>query len=123
MLYRILNVRQIPGEDFKVWFTDDYWDLFIWIDRKKTISSFQLGYGKPAEEKIIKWTRGGSLYAMTVSSGEETLSANRTPILVMDTSFDKELVIAKFREDSRRVTRQIADFIIARLSAYSEVRN
>ncbi len=116
-MYRILNVRQTPGDDFKVWFTDDYWDLFIWVDRKKTVSAFQLSYDKSGSEKIIKWQRGGEVYAMTVSSGDENLSANRTPIMVRSTGFNKKQVVEKFLQDSKRVPRPIAGFIKSKLMA------
>ena len=118
-MYRILNVRQIPGEDFKAWFTDDYWDLFVWVDKNKRISSFQLGYGKPSDERIVSWKRGGKVSAMTVDNGEDNLTANRTPVMVADADFDREKILAKFLADSKKVNKQIVDFVAAKISTYS----
>lgn len=115
-MYRILNVRQVPGDDFKVWFTDDYWDLFVWIDSSKRISSFQLGYGKPAQEQMIIWRRGSGISAAKVSDGEENLTENRTPLLKANSSYDSDAVLKRFREDSKKVNTKIADFVILTLS-------
>jgi hypothetical protein len=117
MMYRILNVRQIPGEDFKVWFTDDYWDLFVWIDSEKRISAFQLGYGKPSDERVLSWKRGGGFSAMTVSSGEESMTANRTPIMVRDSDFDADDVGERFARDSVKINGKIAAFVAARINS------
>ncbi len=118
MMYRILNVRQVPGEDFKVWFTDDYWDLFIWIDKNKRVSSFQLGYGKPAEEQMIIWRRGGGITAARVSDGEENLTENRTPMLTENSDYDLDSVIKRFSEDSKKINSKISDFVISTLSRH-----
>ena len=115
-MYRILNVRQVPGEDFKVWFTDDYWDLFLWIDRNKRISSFQLGYGKPSEEQMLIWRRGGGLTAARVSDGEETLTENRTPLLTETSDYDLDSVIERFSGDSKKINSKIADFVVSTLT-------
>ncbi len=115
-MYRILNVRQVPGEDFKVWFTDDYWDLFVWIDSSKRISSFQLGYGKPAQEQMLIWRRGSGIRAAKVSDGEENLTENRTPLLTADNSYDLDAVLKRFREDSKKINSKISDFVILILS-------
>lgn len=117
-MYRILNVRQIPGEDFKVWFTDDYWDLFVWIDSEKRISAFQLGYGKPSDERVLSWKRKGGFSAMTVSSGEESMTANRTPIMVKDTDFDADAVGERFARDSVKINQKIAAFVAARIDSF-----
>ncbi|WP_143305811.1 hypothetical protein [Marispirochaeta aestuarii] len=122
MMYRILNVRQVPGEDFKVWFTDDYWDLFLWIDRNKRISSFQLGYGKPSEEQMLIWRRGGGLTAARVSDGEETLTENRTPLLTETSDYDLDSVIERFSGDSKKINSKIADFVVSTLTRYRQAQ-
>ncbi|WP_321991271.1 hypothetical protein [Marispirochaeta aestuarii] len=122
MMYRILNVRQVPGEDFKVWFTDDYWDLFLWIDRNKRISSFQLGYGKPSEEQMLIWRRGGGLTATRVSDGEETLTENRTPLLTETSDYDLDSVIERFSGDSKKINSKIADFVVSTLTRYRQAQ-
>ncbi|ORC30322.1 hypothetical protein B4O97_18060 [Marispirochaeta aestuarii] len=121
-MYRILNVRQVPGEDFKVWFTDDYWDLFLWIDRNKRISSFQLGYGKPSEEQMLIWRRGGGLTAARVSDGEETLTENRTPLLTETSDYDLDSVIERFSGDSKKINSKIADFVVSTLTRYRQAQ-
>lgn len=119
MMYRILNVRQVPGENFKVWYTDDYWDLFVWIDREKRISGFQLGYGKPDNERIFAWSRERGFTAMTVSDGEEALTENRTPVMVADTNFDAAGVGRRFKADSAKVNPKIVEFVTGKIRQFS----
>ena len=121
MMYRILNVRQVPGEDFKVWFTDDYWDLFVWIDGEKRISAFQLGYGKPRDEQILSWRRGFRLTALSVSDGEEALTENRTPLLVQGKEVDAGKVREKFLADSQKINKKIVSFVASVLARHKQI--
>ena len=115
-MYRILNVRQEKDRDFKVWYTDDYWDLFIWVDASKRISSFQLSYGKPDKEHLIMWSKdANSLRIARVETGEDDPSANRSPLLYEADDADVPTVLSKFTKDSRRIDPAIARFIISKL--------
>ena len=104
------------NKDFKLWFTDDYWDLYIWIDKKKKISSFQLGFGKPSDEQMVIWKKGAkSLKTAAVESGEDHPGINQSPILKEGIRIDTDKIIERFKKDSKRIDPAVSKFIIEHL--------
>jgi len=55
MLREVPNVRQIKGESKRRWFSDDYFDLIIWLDETDEIVGFQLG--RDRGHKIISFLK------------------------------------------------------------------
>ena len=107
MLYRILNVRQNENENFKLWFTDDFWDLFVWVGKDKKVSAFHLSYGKPNNEKILTWKKRGSFSHAKVLDGEQHASTNMAPILVKDGIFKGLEIEQRFIKDSKKINPSI----------------
>ena len=108
----IKPVRQNEGEDFRRWFTDDYWDLYVWIDEKDDISGFQLCYGKPDSEHALTWGRDGK-FTHTRISGPGDLHAGNimSPILVTDGFFDYRAVSGRFWKDSAGLAPAVRSFV------------
>ncbi|MBN2509194.1 MAG: hypothetical protein JXB03_02915 [Spirochaetales bacterium] len=118
MMYRILNVRQEKNRDFKIWYTDDYWDLFLWIDAKKQVSAFQLCFGKPDNEHIIMWNRkGNTIKTARVESGEDDPSQNRSPLLYEAGNVNIHQTVLRFEKDSKKMDPALAKLVISRLKA------
>ena len=59
MLVEIEKVRQIPGEDFRRWFTDANTDLIIWYDSPEggRITGFQLCFDKKSVQRCLTWQK------------------------------------------------------------------
>ncbi len=59
MLNEIERVRQIPGEDFRRWFTDENTDLIIWYDSSPNgrITGFQLCFDKKSVQRCLTWQK------------------------------------------------------------------
>ncbi|MFW5812247.1 MAG: hypothetical protein ACOCWS_04610, partial [Alkalispirochaetaceae bacterium] len=57
MLSEIKPVRQVPGEGFRRWFTDEEMDLIVWYDGEdqEQIEGFQLCYDKEVLERALTW--------------------------------------------------------------------
>jgi hypothetical protein len=53
MLAEIRDVRQIPGEGFRRWFSDGDFDLIVWYAGGE-IAGFQLCYDKGRRERALK---------------------------------------------------------------------
>ena len=68
MLYEVRNVRQRKGEGRRRWFTDDFWDLFIWSS-DSGFSRFQLSYGKPNQEACLVWHENAGFSHAVVNPG------------------------------------------------------
>lgn len=52
MLVELKDVRQIPNDGFRRWFTDEDFDLIVWYEDDK-ITGFQLCYDKKEMEFLI----------------------------------------------------------------------
>jgi hypothetical protein len=115
MLREILNLRQREEEGYRRWFTDDYWDLFIWYDEAGRIVAFQLCYGKPDDEHALTWQEGKGYRHTKVSDGESTAVSHMTPILVRDGLFEKEAVASSFTRDGVRIDREVMEFVSQKL--------
>ncbi|MBT3275974.1 MAG: hypothetical protein HN368_22690 [Spirochaetales bacterium] len=112
-MYEIKYVQQRQGERLRRWFTDDYWDLFIWIEETGEISEFQLCYGKPNEERALDWNRnrGYRHSKVSESSSGRIGPSMETPILVQDGLFSKETTTERFLNDSTGIDPKVRDFV------------
>jgi len=100
MLVEVHNVRQIPGEGFRRWFSDDYFDLIVWHDDVGLMSGFQLCYDKTGYERVLTWRRGHGYAHDRIDDGETPGEPKRTPILALDGVFEKKQVALAFRNAS-----------------------
>ena len=59
MLSEIEKVRQVAGEDFRRWFTDENMDLIVWYDDSSTgrITGFQLCFDKKSVQRCLTWQK------------------------------------------------------------------
>jgi hypothetical protein len=118
MLNEIRNVRQVPGDPARRWFTDEFFDLIVWLDRAGAVTGFQLCYDKQGDERAITWRSESGWSHERVDTGEVTGRMKMTPILVQDGIFDHATIAARFRGEARRIDQPIADFVYQRLLEY-----
>lgn len=88
-------MREIEGvsadaEARRRWFHDDYFDLFVWQDRRGEITLFELCYGAASSERALVWHRGRGFFHDGAGSSEGevigTGSAGTDPVLSRLTS-------------------------------------
>ena len=123
MLVEYRNVRQVSGEGFRRWFSDDYFDLIVWYEgtrcSHRDISGFQLCYDRSGYERALTWQRGRGFSHEKVDTGEGgRLGLKSTPILVADGVFDACAIAERFREASRGMDPQIVKLVLDRVAAY-----
>ena len=111
MLREIRPVKQYEDEDFRRWFTDEFWDLYVWIDENDNITSFQLTYGKPDREHALTWSKKRGFQHTKIDDGESIASAHMTPLLVKDGLFDKDAIAVRFKSTSSEIDKKVADFV------------
>jgi len=88
-LKEIRNVRQVPGEHARRWFTSAELDLIVWVDGSGDPLGFQLCYDKGPGEKALTRTTSGEVSHACVDDGENRRSGYKeTPVLVSGASFD-----------------------------------
>jgi len=123
MLVEYRNVRQVGGEGFRRWFSDDYFDLIVWYEGTRHghrgITGFQLCYDRSGYERALTWQGGRGFSHEKVDTGEAGhLGLKSTPILVADGIFDASAIADRFREASRGIDAEIVKLVLDRLAAY-----
>lgn len=120
MLKEFTAVRQIPGDGFRRWFTDEEFDLFVWYEdsSRRQILGFQLCYDKRGEQKALTWYRERGYLHTAIDDGESTPLKNRTPILVADGVFPRDRIAALFHEAARNLDPELVELVEGRLEAF-----
>ncbi len=118
MLVEIHNTRQIDGEGFRRWFTDDYFDLIVWYDEQQALLGFQLCYDKEGRERAVTWTRERGFQHSRIDAGEVTGRAKMTPIVVADGAFNRDPIAERFHAESSEIDRAVAAFVYDTLRKY-----
>ena len=124
MLVERRNVRQIAGEGFRRWFSDEYFDLIVWYEGEAqadstadVVSGFQLCYDKPGQERALSWRREGGFSHDLIDAGEIPGQANMNPVLEPGGELP-EAVVARFRSNSLEVGLSIQDLVRTKLGEY-----
>jgi hypothetical protein len=123
MVHEVQGARQIPGEGFRRWFTDQYFDLIVWYgggEPDGAIAGFQLCYDKFNKERALTWRKGKGFTHEKVDDGEGpfALQAKMTPILLPDGEFDAGSVTRRLREQSGEMDQEVARFVLDALVGY-----
>ncbi len=125
MLAEIKGARQIPGEGFRRWFTDDDCDLIVWYDAAAAdaapaarLKGFQLCYDKTGRERALTWTREHGFQHNRIDSGEVPGHAKMTPVIMADGEFSRDVVAEQFRARASRLDPALARFVYAAVKGY-----
>ena len=118
MLREIKPVKQNPDEGFRRWFTDEYWDLYVWTDEDEEITGLQLCYGKPNDEHALTWFRDRKFIHTKISSSRPFAGNVMSPILVADGLFDNKSVAERFWNDGRHIEEELRWFVREKILAF-----
>ena len=121
MMNEIRNVRQHKGEAKRRWFFDSEVDLTVWVDDDNGLIGFQLTYDRPLTPHALTWFDGKGFSHNTVDDGEMpgTMARKGTPILLPDGVFDIERVSQIFKNKSKEIDTEIAQFVYDKIRSYS----
>jgi hypothetical protein len=113
------QVRQIPGEAKRRWFTADGMELIVWIDRDESIVGFQLCYEVKGKSSALTWDSSSGLLYSGIDDGDIRFGKHKqTPILVRNGKFQKEEVLAFFDARSQGLPEELAAFVKAKIEQY-----
>jgi len=121
MLAEIPRARQIPGEGFRRWFTDEYFDLIVWYedaDSPGTLKGFQLCYDKNGRERALTWTRDHGFQHNRIDSGEIPGHSKMSPVILADGEFRGDAVAELFRREAAGIDQTLASFVYSKVRAY-----
>ncbi len=118
MLSEIRNARQVQGEGFRRWFSDDYFDLIVWYADSGALVGFQLCYDKKHRERALTWTVDHGFQHNRIDSGEVPGHVKMAPVIVADGDFDAARVARRFAEASTGMDPEIARFVRDAVGGY-----
>lgn len=120
MLKEYRNVRQVTGESRRRWFTDEYFDLIVWIDDEQDeIVGFQLCYDLERRQHALTWHKETGFTHHRVDDGENRPGKLKaTPILVPDGTFHSQAIATKFKRASQTIEEPLATFIYNKILEY-----
>lgn len=122
MLREITPTRQITDEPERKWFTGNALDLIVWFAASNKVIGFQLCYLKGSDEHALTWWKSRGFSHDKIDDGEGFPDNQKmTPILVPDGTFDKEELIALFREKSGEIDPHLVRFVTKTIESYSQV--
>lgn len=82
MLREIRNIKQIPGQGARRWFSDEQLDLFVWYETGGRILGFQLCFDKNTRaERALTFTEEEG-YALDYVASEASVCDLGSPVLV-----------------------------------------
>ncbi len=118
MLAEIRNVRQIPNEGFRRWFTDNSFDLIVWYDDARVLLGFQLCYDKTGRERALTWTRQHGFQHNRIDAGEIAGHMKMTPVIIADGEFNAAPVAEQFRDHSGQIDKEVSRFVYSAVKGY-----
>ncbi len=122
MLAEIKGARQVRGEGFRRWFTDDYFDLIVWYENERSpvtaLRGFQLCYDKSGRERALTWTSEHGFQHNRIDAGETPGHAKMSPVIVADGEFRPQPIADLFRKEAAQIDKRLADFVHSKIMAY-----
>ncbi|MGE0873077.1 MAG: hypothetical protein AB7O31_00235 [Burkholderiales bacterium] len=118
MLSEHKNVRQVPGEPKRRWFSSESEDLIIWYAEDETIVGFQLCYDREIGEKALSWWSSTGYTHNRIDDGDATVGRKRLPVLRPDGVFDASAMQRRFSEIAADLPPEIASFVQRSLEQY-----
>ena len=121
MLKEVKNVRQFAGESKRRWFSNDYFDLIVWLDDGDEILGFQLCYDVTGDERALTWEKTRGFTHDCIDSGDDKPGIIKaSPVLAPDGVFDHKGVGIRFRDESSDIDSNIADFVYTKIIGYPD---
>lgn len=121
MLKENPDVRQIPGDPPRRWFSDDFFDLIVWFAPDGSISGFQLCYDTEFKPRALTWMKEGGYRHDGVDDGDDPVGGHKSsPILVQDGAFDREDIGARFSAESEALPPEIREKVLEKIREYKK---
>jgi hypothetical protein len=119
MLREIRDVKQIPGEPKRRWFSDENFDLIVWFEPEDQIIGFQLCYDKGSEQKALTWLKDDGYQHSRIDGGDNPGKMKASPVLEANGHFDGEGIGRRFVENKGDVPEKIAVCVYRKTMNYS----
>jgi hypothetical protein len=113
MLAEFEKVSQIPGQGFRRWFSDDYFELVVFYpsEAQEEITGFQLCYDIKGDAHVFSWHRDQGYHHNKIDDGEVYGRHKMTPVFVEDGLFDAETALGLFLAASAHIDPEITAIV------------
>lgn len=112
MMTEVPEVRQIPGEGKRRWFSGDGFDLIVWY-KGQSIMGFQLCYDQRHPPRALTWTVDSGLRHHVMDDGDVTgTGMKRTPILIPDKRPDMTALLKQFQPSADNLPADIRNIVL-----------
>ena len=107
-----LQVRQIPGEKRRRWFSSGNFDLIVWHNEDGSFAGFELCYDKIHRERSIIWHPERGFLHAAIDDGEHHPGRYKSaPIHVADGRFNAQHIRDCFLKESRQLPEDIVRYV------------
>lgn len=120
---REFQARQLLDDYRRRWFSDEYFDLYVWYEADGSVHGFQLAYDKSGNEHALTWTSRSGFRHSAVDSGESAPFSNLTPMLTAGGRFPAAKVERKFRERASELETEIRELVIGKIREFESSRS
>ncbi len=119
MLHEEKNIRQTKGEPRRRWFSDDFFDLIIWLEPDESVWGFQLCYDIGFRPRALTWTKQTGYKHSGIDDGEHGGGAHKSsPVLVQDGLFDTSAIGARLAAASGELPAGLLDCVLLKISEF-----
>ena len=119
MLREEKNIRQTPGEPARRWFSDEYFDLIVWLEPDTSVWGFQLCYDREYKPRALTWTKQTGYKHAGIDDGEAGAGAQKaSPVLVQDGLFDTAAIGRKLEAAAGELPAGLKAFVIQKVSEF-----
>jgi len=116
MLHEQRNVRQVPGDHFRRWFSDENLEIVVWYEESGAIFGFQICYDPRERPRALTWTQKRGFSHAAIDGGEDKPTSNRTPMLSPSHDYDAAKLRDAFQSASGGLPAHERTFIEAKLT-------
>ena len=115
----IKDVRQIPGEPFRQWYSSRECDLIVWYKDSLEVKGFQFCYRQGHQECALTWMDDRGYSHHKVDNGEVYYGTHKqTPILVGEDNIRKTIVRQIFNKENQNVRPTVVRLVNDKLDNY-----
>jgi hypothetical protein len=117
VLVEFKALRQEPNS-YRRLFTDEQFDLYIWYEtvHAQSITGFQLVYDSGKVQKALTWRKGIGFDHMEIDEGDRGI--NKSPILVVDGSFEYDRIWGALKDRMVHVDNEIQNIVAEKIEDY-----
>ena len=121
MVREIRGVEQRDAQRVKRWFQDDYFDLFVWLDRAGDVVRFQLCYERDTRrERALEWQRGRGFQHLAVRQRYgNSPGRDQSGDMVLDGVMPYVALKDRFAAAARSLPPEMLRFIEEKLTEYA----